>query len=260
MFVDDNPAERALIRRELPMVHVPELPGDAAEYVGVLASAGYFESLGITTEDRQRAEAYRANADRNTLRQSTTDMQGYLRALGMELSWQPFTRAGLQRIVQLANKTNQFNLTTHRYSEADILGRMGDPNYLTVQLRLQDAYGDNGVIGLILGRSDGHGVLEVETWLMSCRVLGRRVEEATLRILAEEAHRLGCNTLVGKYAPSAKNGMVRQHYKSLGFILLSENTDGTTRWLLSLDTYSPPSIPIHILKGDLCKTHTSIAA
>ncbi len=259
VFVDDNPAERALIRRELPMVHVPELGEDAAEYVPLLASAGYFESLGITDEDRQRTEAYRGNVAREALRRTTTDVEGYLRALQMKLTWQPFTGIGLQRIVQLANKTNQFNLTTYRYTEADVLERMSDPNYLTLQLRLTDAYGDNGVIGLVVGRKDHGGVLDIETWLMSCRVLGRKVEQATLSVLASEARRMGCDTLTGTFKPTAKNNMVRQHYPGLGFTLEEEQADGTTRWRLSLATYVTPALPMDILEGESCKTLTSTA-
>ena len=260
VFVDDNPAERALIRRELPMVQVPELPEDPAEYVHVLASAGYFEAVDITQEDRQRAESYRGNADRDALRRSVTDLEGYLRALNMQLTWQPFTSQNLQRIVQLNNKTNQFNLTTHRYSEADVLQRMDDPDYLTLQLRLSDVYGDNGVIGLVTGRKDTAGVLHLETWLMSCRVLGRRVEEATLSIIAEQAARMGCHTLAGTFTPTAKNGMVRQHYRSLGFTQVEESADGSTCSQLPLDTYVSPAVPIRIVEGDSCKTITSIAA
>ena len=192
VFMDDNPAERALIRRELPMVQVPELPEDPAEYVPLLASAGYFEAVELTPEDRQRTEAYRGNAERELLRQSTTDMAGYLQALHMKLSWQPFSVQSLKRIVHLNQKTNQFNLTTLRYSETDLLERMRDPEYVTLQLRLSDVYGDSGVIGLVVAHhvvahhvvasQDSGGVLEIESWLMSCRVLGRQVEEATLNI------------------------------------------------------------------------------
>ena len=260
VFVDDNPAERALIRRELPMVHVPEMPEDVAEYVPLLASAGYFEALGITNEDRQRAEAYRGNAAREVLRHDTTDIEGYLRALKMKLMWQPFTKISLQRIVQLANKTNQFNLTTRRYSEADVLNYVHDPDSLTLQLRLIDLYGDNGMISLVTGRKNFYGTLEIETWLMSCRVLGRKVEEATLTIVVQEAARMGCHTLIGKYKPSAKNNMVRQHYSHLGFTLLTEYSSGETCWTLPLNTYTSPTLPIQILEGDLCKTHISIAA
>ena len=185
-------------------------------------------------------------------------MDGYLKALGMELRWQSFSRMSLQRIVQLANKTNQFNLTTQRYTEADVLALMASPDCLTLQLRLVDSYGDNGIIGLVAGR-DHNGTLDIEMWLMSCRVLGRRVEEAALAIVAGEALRLGCDAIVGTYRPTAKNGMVQQHYAKLGFTLLQEQADGGTRWQLPLHTYVSPSLPFDIKKGDTCKTQTSIA-
>ena len=165
------------------MVAVPEMPEDPADYVRCLARAGYFEALAVTGEDRERSAQYAANAEREKLRETVTDMASYLAALKMELVWQPFDRVNLPRIVQLANKTNQFNLTTIRYAERDLERAMEDPNVVTLQFRLKDVYGDNGIISLLLGRLQGKDLF-VETWLMSCRVLGREVEEAVLNVLA----------------------------------------------------------------------------
>ncbi len=260
VFVDDNPAERALIRRELPTVAVPELPDDSSLYVATLAAAGYFEALHLTAEDSARAGQYRANAERETLRTSTSDMAGYLQALGMELTCSPFDAIGLKRIVQLANKTNQFNLTTRRYTDADAQRMLGDPDTLTLQLRLADMYGDNGVIGLVVGRRGPGNTLHLETWLMSCRVLGRRVEEATLNILADAAREQGFTTLTGTYKPTAKNSIVRDHYQRLGFLPNGADADGTTHWQLSLTHYAPAAVPIRITHGESWKTLTSIAA
>ena len=260
VFVDDNPAERALIRRELPMVAVPELPEDPSEYVTCVARAGYFEALDITAEDRERAAQYRANAERETLRRSVTDMDSFLDALRMELTWSSFDQASLKRVVQLINKTNQFNLTTRRYTEADVLSMMRDEDVLTLQLRLVDVYGDNGIIGLVIGRKCSQGALLIDTWLMSCRVLGRQVEEATLNIVAGQAVEMGCTSIQGEYRASAKNGMVRQHYAKLGFAMSESREDGATFWTLPLAGYLQRPTHIEAKEGASCKPLTSIAS
>lgn len=260
VFVDDNPAERALIRRELPMVAVPELPEDPAGYVSCLARAGYFEALDITAEDRDRAQLYRANAEREGLRRSVTDMGSFLDALHMELTWSSFDPASLKRVVQLINKTNQFNLTTRRYTESDVLTLMRDPNTFTLQLRLVDVYGDNGMIGLVIGRRTPGAELLIDTWLMSCRVLGRQVEEATLNLVAEQARDLRCTSVLGEYRPTAKNGMVREHYRKLGFELQQEHADGDVTWTLMLDRFIPRATHMLVREGTTCKTPESIAS
>ena len=240
VFLDDNPAERAIIRRELPMVAVPELPDDPAAYAATLAAAGYFEAVNLTAEDRTRGAQYQANAQRDAARaEAATDMEGYLRSLNMELRWSRFDRLGLTRIVQLVNKTNQFNLTTRRTTEAETLALMHDPTAFGLQLRLLDQFGDNGVIAILSGRLHD-GALRIETWLMSCRVLGRGVERASLSLIMDEARRLDATSLRGEYSPTAKNGMVRDHYATLGFVLTAE-TDGTTQWTMPVtDPISPP--------------------
>ncbi|HEY0758912.1 MAG TPA: HAD-IIIC family phosphatase [Acidisarcina sp.] len=258
VFVDDNPMERGLVRRELPMVSVPELPEDPSGYVDCLARAGYFEALHITDEDRERAELYRANAERESLRSSTTDMGSFLDALKMELTWSSFDMVGLKRIVQLINKTNQFNLTTRRYTEPEVAAMMDDEDVVTLQLRLTDIYGDNGVIALLIGRRNRDRALEIDTWLMSCRVLGRNVEEATLNILAAQAEALGCNALVGVFKPTKKNQMVQQHYERLGFDLIEASEDGSSRWVLPLRGFTPLAIRMQVTEGVQWRTPTSI--
>jgi len=250
VFLDDNPFERNLVRRELPRVAVPELPEDPSGYVRMLSAAGYFETLSITEEDRERSHQYRANLAREELREKATDMQGFLRALKMKLTWSPFAGKDLKRVVQLLNKTNQFNLTTRRYSEEAVQALLADKDVLTLQLRLLDVYGNNGIIALLIGRRNAHAELELETWLMSCRVLGRQVEQATLNILAEKAREMGCAHLAGYYRPTASNAMVRSHYEKLGFTLLDTAEDGSTRWKRSLDQMSPLATEIEILEED----------
>lgn len=240
VFADDNPAERAIIRRELPMVAVPELPEDPAHYASIIAASGYFEALALTGEDRERSGQYQQNMRRAQLASSVTDMEGYLRALEMVGRWSSFQSVDRARVVQLINKTNQFNLTTRRYTDAEIQTAMADPSVGTLQLRLLDQFGDNGIIGLaILRPVDGaERTLEVDTWLMSCRVLKRGVEGAMLNLLVEQADALGARTLRGRYQPTAKNGMVADHYAQLGFASIGTQGDETL-WQLNLDAFKP---------------------
>ncbi len=233
VFADDNPAERAIVRRELPMVEVPELPDDPTHYGACIAAAGYFEGLRVTAEDLQRSGLYQRNLARESLMTSSTDMAGYLRSLQMEAVWDRFDRVALARIVQLINKTNQFNLTTRRVNEEQVLAMIADPAALTLQIRLLDQFGDNGIVAIVAGRREADAV-RLDTWLMSCRVLGRGVEEETLNLVAAEARRLGASRLIGEYRPTAKNAMVREHYHKLGFQLVGEAEDGATVWQLDL--------------------------
>ena len=238
VFADDNPFERNIVRRELPMVAVPELPEDPALYATALADAGYFEAVHLTAEDLQRSQQYQANLQREHTKASTTDLTGYLESLNMELRWGRFDRIGHQRIVQLINKTNQFNLTTRRYTDEEVAKVIGDPNVLSLQLRLLDRFGDNGVIALVIGRPLPCAVaIEIDTWLMSCRVLGRQVEQATLNLIAAEARRLGAESLIGRYLPTAKNGMVADHFAKLGFSACE--WEDSTRWKLNLKDFVP---------------------
>jgi FkbH-like protein len=238
-FVDDNPFERNIVRRELPMVNVPELPEDPSEYVNCIADSGCFESANITADDLQRAKQYNANRQREEIKTST-DMKGYLQSLNMQLLWRRFDGIGLQRIVQLINKSNQFNLTTRRYTSAEAQQFIGHANILTLQLRLVDNFGDNGMISVIIARPESlSGALEIDTWLMSCRVLGRQVEEASLNLLVEQARAMGARSLKGTYIPSAKNQMVCNHYSKLGFTSAGVGPKESTYWSLMLEEYRP---------------------
>ena len=248
VFVDDNPFERNIVRRELPMVAVPELPEDPALYPDLIAAAGYFEALHLTQEDLERARQYQTNLQRAELKASATDMEGYLRSLEMELQWSPFDRVGLQRIVQLINKTNQFNLTTRRYTEAEVLKVMQNPRAFTLQLRLIDRFGDNGMIGVIIAEAVSEGEVFIDTWLMSCRVLGRGVEEATLALICDETRRLGAAEMVGEYRPTPKNGMVSDHYLKMGFSKSDDLPEGGSRWKLALKEWTPRETSIKVTR------------
>lgn len=247
VFVDDNPFERALVREHLPMVAVPEVPDEPALVARCLADAGYFEAVTLTEEDRGRAGAYARDGERRapgTPDFGQTDLAGTLAGLGMRLVWRRFDALGLPRIVQLVNKTNQFNLTTRRLREAEAAALIDDPGAVTLQMRLVDRLGDNGVIAVVIGRFSGTDLV-VETWLMSCRVLGRRVEEGTLAVLAAEAARRGARRLVGLYRASGRNGMVADLYPRLGFA-----AEGEGRWVLDLAGYAPPAdLPMAVEAG-----------
>jgi FkbH-like protein len=233
VFVDDNPAERAIVRRELPMVAVPELPEDPALYAATVADAGYFESVRLTQEDFKRTEQYQANARRGSLKAAATNLESYLRSLEMRAFWSRFDRFGQARIVQLINKTNQFNLTTRRVTDEEIAALIDDDQALTLQIRLIDTFGDNGVIAIVIGLFEsGTKDIRLDIWVMSCRVLGRGVEEETLNLIANQAIALGAARLIGIYKPTAKNGMVADHYKRLGF-----QPDGD-RWILPLGNWA----------------------
>lgn len=249
VFLDDNPFERNLVRQELPMVAVPEVSDDPTDYPRAIADAGYFEGLSVTEEDRERTGQYQSNKAREALRASVTDLEGYLRGLEMQLVWKRFDRIGLQRIVQLINKSNQFNLTTRRYTEEDVLAVMADPEAFGLQLRLLDRFGDNGVIAIVIGRKRENRDLYIDTWLMSCRVLGRQVEPTTLNLIAQEARKLGARRLVGEYVPTKKNGMVRDHYAKLGFAVMETDTAGGSRNLLDLAGFEPAATFIHVVEG-----------
>ena len=253
VFLDDNPAERAIVRQELPMVAVPEVGEDPALFAQTLADAGYFEAVSLTEEDRARASQYQANLAREAAQTalpdgSHTDMDAYLRGLDMELRWTRFDPVGAPRIVQLINKTNQFNLTTRRTTPEAIAGLVADDTALTLQLRLLDRFGDNGIIAIVHGHRDDEAIV-IDTWLMSCRVLGRGAEAATLNLVAAEAQRLGATSLVGQYRPTEKNGMVQNHYPSLGFEAAgAAAADGTTTWTLGLVTFTPPEVHMRITR------------
>lgn len=245
VFLDDNPFERELVRTTLPEVAVPEIPDDdPALMPAILAAAGYFESVSITAEDRLRVAQYAANRERAASETSATDLPAYLRSLEMRLVWRRFDRIGLGRIVQLINKTNQFNLTTRRRTEEEVLAVIADPASFGLQIRLLDRFGDNGIIAIVIGRMSAGGGIDagrachIDTWLMSCRVLGRGVEDATLALLAEQALALGAVSLVGEYRPTAKNAMVAEHYDRLGFSRLSEQEDGGHVARLALDGFT----------------------
>jgi FkbH-like protein len=242
VFVDDNPAERALVRQRLPMVAVPELSDDPAFYVRTVAAAGYFEAVAFGEDDRKRAQFYSDNAKRVALAADIGSIDDYLRSLDMKISFARFDTAGRARIAQLINKSNQFNLTTRRYTEAEIDAMIADRSLFTMQIRLEDVFGDNGMISTIICRPDNQD-WEIDTWLMSCRVLGRRVEQAALQQLVRFGRSQGVERLVGLYRPTERNGIVADHYAKLGFAKTGERDDGEI-WVLPLDRTTDSELDI----------------
>lgn len=238
VFLDDNPAERALVRQRLPEVAVPELPEDPALYARTLSAAGYFDTVAVSEEDFARADFYQDNARRLALRESAGDLGGYLAGLDMEIDLRPFDAVGRGRIAQLIGKSNQFNLTTRRYTEGEVDALARDPDLVTLQVRLRDVFGDNGMISVLVARPAEAGVLEVDTWLMSCRVLGRGVERMVLRELLDLARARGVHTLRGVYRPSGRNAMVAEHYPRLGFVAEPGRDDA---WTLPTDAQVEPA-------------------
>jgi FkbH-like protein len=257
VFLDDNPMERDLVRQMLPEVAVPELPSDPALYARTLLAAGYFEAVAFSNEDRKRAELYQDNARRVALQKQVGDVDAYLRSLDMQLTLQPFDEAGRARIAQLINKSNQFNLTTRRYTEAEVAAAERDPSAFTLQARLSDTFGDNGMISVIVCRQR-EDAWEIDTWLMSCRVLGRRVEEAVLAEIIARARAAGATRLLGSYLPTAKNQLVKEHYRKLGFELIDEQASGATLWQLRLDeAVLTTDLPMAIRRLDPAKRASS---
>jgi FkbH-like protein len=241
VFVDDNPAERARIRESLPMIAVPELPEDASHYVRCLADAGYFEAVAFTSEDQQRAHQYAANAERDALLESAQSMDEFLRGLKMSVVSGPFTAVDQVRIVQLINKTNQFNTTTRRYTSEEVGELIKGPSALTLQFRLLDRIGDNGLVSTMIMRptSDREDVLEIENWVMSCRVFGRQLEFEAMNIAAEAARQRGVRAIIADYIATPKNDVISSLYPSLGFLELDNagSNTGAQRWLLNLENY-----------------------
>lgn len=246
VFLDDNPVERGLLRRLLPQVAVPELPEEPAFYARTLAAAGYFEAAAFASEDLKRASYYQDNARRVDLQKQVGGVDAYLASLDMSIIFMPFDATGRVRIVQLINKSNQYNLTTRRYSEPEVTAAEFDPEVFTLQIRLIDIFGDNGMISVVICRPGNPDEWEIDTWLMSCRVLGRKVEHMVLREIVEHARAADIKRLIGIYRPTEKNKLVVDHFAKLGFTKLDEDNHGVTRWEFLVDGALPEAAPMKV--------------
>jgi FkbH-like protein len=236
-FLDDNPAEREQVRLELPEVTVVELPSDPMGYARALADCPVFERLSLTREDQQRGRLYEDQRQRADLQRASASLEDFLRSLEMEMSMGPVEPASVRRVAQLTQKTNQFNLTTRRYSEQEIDALASDPGARVYQVQVRDRFGDNGLVGVAITRR-GADAWEIDTLLLSCRVIGRAVESAMLARLSDDARAAGATRLCGWFLPTAKNAPASDFYPSHGFSLL-ESSDGATRWEAGLGADRP---------------------
>jgi FkbH-like protein len=247
VFLDDNPVERGLVRELLPQVSVPELPEDPAYYARTLMAGGYFEAVTFAAEDLKRAGFYQDNAKRASLQKQVGGLDAYLASLDMTITFQPFDATGRARIVQLINKSNQYNLTTRRYTDPEVATAEDDPEVFTLQVRLVDVFGDNGMISVVICRPGKADSWEIDTWLMSCRVLGRRVEHMVLREVLDHARAAGIHKLSGTYLPTDRNKLVVDHYENLGFTKVEEDASGVTRWEMSVADADPERAPMRVV-------------
>ena len=228
VFVDDNPAEREIISQQVKGTAVPEI-GNPEEYIRVLDHSGFFEVTKLSEDDRNRNEMYKANVMRKQQEQSFGDYKEYLKSLQMKAVIAPFETMYMARIAQLTNKSNQFNLTTKRYSQSEIEAIAQDEKYITLYGKLEDKFGDNGVVSVVIGEVEGN-TLHIRLWLMSCRVLKRDMEFAMMDTLVEKCKEQGIDTIYGYYYPTAKNAMVREFYSLQEFVKITEDEQGNTTW------------------------------
>ncbi len=228
VFVDDNPAEREIIRQNLPGVAVPEMD-KPEEYLKTLDRSGFFEVTGLSEDDTKRNEMYKANQERKKMQDNFADYGEYLKSLDMKAEIGAFVPLYMARIAQLTNKSNQFNLTTKRLSQADIEHMAEDSSYITLYGKLTDKFGDNGVVSVVIGKIK-EDALHIELWLMSCRVLKRDMEFAMMDRLTEECKKRGITRIYGYYYPTAKNKMVENFYGLQGFTLKNRDNEGNAEW------------------------------
>lgn len=235
VFVDDNPAEREIVKAQLKGVQAPIM--DSVEnYITTIDRSGFFEVTSFNEDDLKRNEMYKENAMRNAQQASFADYGEYLKSLDMRATIGDFIPVYIARITQLTNKSNQFNLTTKRYTQTEMEEVWHSPNYIRLYGKLIDKFGDNGVVSVVIGEKRDN-ILHIDLWLMSCRVLKRDMEQAMLDTLVDRCRQSGISKIVGYYYPTKKNGMVRELYGTFGFTKISEDENGNTVWELSIDGY-----------------------
>ena len=217
VFLDDNPFERNMVRENVPQVTVPELPEDPADYLEYLYTLNLFETVSFSNEDAERTKQYQVEAQRTVLQKSFANEDEFLQSLNMTSLVEPFNKFNTPRVAQLSQRSNQFNLRTVRYTEADIEQLSSAADYFTFTFNLADKFGDNGLICVIILKQEGSTTLFIDTWFMSCRVLKRGMENFTLNTITNFAKEKGFSLLKGEYLPTAKNEMVKDHYEKLGF-------------------------------------------
>ncbi|MCH5207332.1 MAG: HAD family hydrolase [Oscillospiraceae bacterium] len=234
VFVDDNPAEREIVRAQLPEAAVVDFDSPE-ECVKALDRLGFFEVTTLSKDDAQRNEMYRANAERASLEKKYSNYGEFLLSLEMKAQIRDFDEIHIPRITQLTNKSNQFNLTTKRYTQSEMEACAKDPAYIRLCGRLCDKFGDNGIVSVVIGRKNNEK-LHIDLWLMSCRVLKRDMELAMLDELVRQAKQAGITEIVGYYYPTKKNSMVKDLYEKFGFDKISDD-NGSTVWRLRTADY-----------------------
>lgn len=232
VFVDDNPAEREIIKQQVPGCAVPEMER-VERYIEAIDRGGYFEATKLSKDDLKRNEMYKENAARAQLQASFADYGEYLKSLNMHAVIKPFEAVYMSRIAQLTNKSNQFNLTTRRYTQEEIEAVAADDRFITRYGSLKDKFGDNGVVAISIGEVKSE-VCELILWLMSCRVLKRDMEFAMMDEIVAAALKRGCKTIRGFYYPTAKNAMVKNFYATEGFTKVAEDETGNAVWELDV--------------------------
>ena len=237
VFLDDNPFERNIVRENIPGITVPELPEDPAEYLEYLYSLNLFETASYSNLDKDRTKQYQVEAQRVSLSKTYTNEADFLKSLNMVSVVSGFTKFNTPRVAQLSQRSNQFNLRTIRYTDADIEALANDPNVIDLSFTLEDKFGDNGLIAVVIMKPQDKETLFVDTWFMSCRVLKRGMENFTLNTMVEKAKAVGYKKIIGEYLPTPKNKMVEEHYPGLGF----NTIDGapTAQFELDVEAYQP---------------------
>ena len=234
VFLDDNPFERNMVRENISGITVPELPEDPAMYLEFLYSLNLFETASYSNADKDRTKQYQVEAKRVSLSKTFTNEADFLKSLDMVSTVSGFTKFNTPRVAQLSQRSNQFNLRTIRYTEGDIIAIAEDPDFIDLSFTLEDKFGDNGLIAVIIMRKQDAETLFVDTWFMSCRVLKRGMENFTLNTMVEKAKAKGFKRIIGEYIPTPKNKMVELHYPNLGFMPLEDNLN---QYVLELDNY-----------------------
>jgi FkbH-like protein len=237
VFLDDNPFERNIVRENIKGITVPELPEDPGEYLEYLYSLNLFETASYSNADKNRTKQYQVESQRVSLSKTFANEADFLKSLNMVSTVSGFTKFNTPRVAQLSQRSNQFNLRTIRYTETDIAAFADNPDVIDLSFTLEDKFGDNGLIAVIIMKKQNEETLFIDTWLMSCRVLKRGMENFTLNTMVEFARQKGYKHIIGEYLPTAKNKMVENHYTGLGFKKI-DNSD-TARYELDIDTYQP---------------------
>jgi len=232
VFLDDNPFERNMVRENIPGITVPELPEDPAEYLEFLYQQNLFETVSYSNEDAERTKQYQVEAKRNVLQKSFTNEGDFLQSLNMVSVVAPFNKFNSPRVAQLSQRSNQFNLRTVRYTEADIEAIILAQDIFSFTFTLTDKFGDNGMICVIILKKENEDTIFIDTWFMSCRVLKRGMENFVLNTIVDYANENGYAYLKGQYLPTPKNQMVENHYFHLGF---KQSAD---YWVLKVKDYN----------------------